>query len=112
MASQQDNVTLAIPQGRHQDVQNVEPIKQVLPKTPDVNGLRQVRIARGDDPDIGPARFGRTQGPVFAVFQKTQQLDLGREEQRVDFVQEESATLGSFDQTAGRSRSAGIGPGA
>ena len=52
MLREQQHVVAAIAQRRQLDLHDVQPVKQILAELAAGNGLREVAVCRGDEPDI------------------------------------------------------------
>ena len=57
MLSQRQDVFLALSQGRHHDMNDVQPVEQIFPKAAFLNRFLQVCIGRGHHADVYANRF-------------------------------------------------------
>src|SRR5690606_29216848 len=76
------------------DLDDVDPVEQVLPEAACGDQLRQVDVARQDDAHIRLARGMAADWFVDLFLEHAQQLDLHRRAGGVDFVEEQRPSLG------------------
>src|SRR5439155_16680271 len=105
MADQMRDVVAAIAEYRNRKRQYIEAVEQVLPKQLGFDALAQVRIRGGNDADVGENAPGRAQRPIFILLQESQDLDLCRRTQGIDFVQEQAPPFGLRQEALLRSGS-------
>ncbi len=85
-----------LPQGRQQDRENVDPVKQVFAKQTFPHMLFEVAMGRDQNPHVD------AQGPAaahtfhFALFENAQQLGLHQERHIADLVEKQRAAAGLF----------------
>ena len=88
------NVCGTFPKGRHVQVDDSQPIQQILPELPGGNHLVQIAIRGGDDPDIDPGLLAIGADRLyFAILQKPQEDRLHAQAHLADFVQEQRAAI-------------------
>src|SRR3989441_1704106 len=110
MTGQQWNVLRPVPQGRHPQGHDVEPVEKILAKFAPTDALFQVLIGRRDEPYVdllGPRPPDRAH---LAILDYAQQPGLERERQVSDLVQEHAAAVSQFQQTHLINDSAREGP--
>src|SRR3984893_12858305 len=98
-SNQQGNITFAIAQGRQLHLHYVQTKIQILAESSGADGRLQVAIGRRDDSNIDRASFGGADGFYFALLQGTQQLGLQIHGHVSDFIEEQRAAVGGFEQT-------------
>ncbi|MNN13033.1 hypothetical protein D3C81_1260500 [compost metagenome] len=93
---QQRNVFAALAQWRQAQFGDVQAIGEVFAETPGARLFQQVRLGRGDHPQVdGDALVGAE--PLQRLFlQHAQQLDLLRQRHALDLVEEQGAAVGMF----------------
>jgi hypothetical protein len=82
------------------DLHACHAMKQVLAKFPSRDGLVQIAIGRGKNANIDAARGDITNANVLALLQDTKQLDLDRQWQVTDLVEQHGSAFGSFEQAS------------
>src|SRR5712691_4955112 len=92
MVGEEKDVGPPLAQRRQEDAEHVEPVVQVLPEGALLHRGFQVLVGSGDQPDVDLDRLHAAQPLELALLQHAQQLDLGREADLADFVEEEGAT--------------------
>ena len=105
---QQRNVLLPLAQGRNRDVNDVEPVIQVLPERPGSNLLQEVTVGRGHEPDvhrrmplIGPDALN------FAGLQEPQEQGLHAQAHLADLVHEQRSAVGQLQHARPVAKGAG-----
>jgi len=98
MLGQGGHIVQALAQRRQLQRQHIEAKQQVLAEFVARHQLRQRPAAGRDHPYIGALQLIGTDRPVLALLQKAQELDLGRQRQAVDIVQEQAAAFGLAHQ--------------
>jgi len=79
-------------QGHH-----VQPVVQVFAEMPGVDRLLQLHVGRRQHPHIDRDTLARAQAHHFTLLQHAQQLDLDRQRQVTDFVEEQRAAVSLFE---------------
>src|SRR5262249_45542493 len=74
-----------------------EPVKQVLPELPSVNGFLEVAIAGNNDPSAASTRFIAADRLVFARLDHPQQIGLLLEAKSVDLVEQQRSFANRFE---------------
>ena len=67
----------------------------------------QIAIGGGDQADVHGAHFGRAHALDFAILNHAEQLGLHRQGSFADFVEEDGAAVGEFEEAGARIRGAG-----
>src|SRR5262249_37034542 len=65
-------------QRRHMDDEHVQAVEEVLAEASLCDHFAQVRVRRGDHPDIELPRLRRADGPYLPGFQESEELHLER----------------------------------
>src|ERR1700676_2598753 len=94
---QQRDVATTLAQRRDADVEDLEPIKQVLSKAPVRDRPPQVAVARGDDTDVSLGETRTAEPPELPLLQYPEKLRLGHRTHLTYFVEEQHACRGQFD---------------
>ena len=89
---------LALPQGRHVEFDDAQPVIQVLAKEPLLHLLAQLQIGSGDDPYIGGFLLHAAHGEICFFLHQLQELALEAQGQGADFIQKQRAAVGGFHQ--------------
>ena len=100
-------VARALAQRGHPNRDDVQPIEQVLAEAALLDGLFEVAVGRGNDPHVGPARFGFAHALIFLLLQQPEQLGLDFERQLADLIQKERAAVRQRDLAQGVPHRAG-----
>ena len=88
------NVFDPFPKWRNVQVDDSQPIQQILPKLPGCNHVAQVPVRRRDDADIDPRlRPIGADRLNFAILEKPQEERLHAQAHLADFVQEQRAAM-------------------
>ena len=98
-ADQQRNIALALAQRRQFDLHHVQPEEEVLAEPAGADGRFQVAIGGGDDAHVECARVRWRPPAEFALLQHAQQLGLQIHGQVANFVEEDGAAVGRFEQS-------------
>ena len=85
---QKGDVFLAIPQGRHRNRKNLQPIPQIFPEAAFTHFFLQYAVGGGDDAGIGVQCGRASQSFILTAFKHAQQFRLKFEGQFADLVQE------------------------
>ena len=87
------DVAASFPEGRQENLTHVEAVIQVFPELPLPDGPAQVLVGGGDEAHVHPAASPGPQGFHHAVLEHPQELDLGRQRQFPQFIQEQGAAV-------------------
>ena len=93
LAEEQLDIGLALAEGRHLDLDGVEPVVEVFAKLAPADGVEQVHVRGCDHADIRLLHLRRAHLDVLAVLEDAEQLRLRGEGQFADLVQEEGAAV-------------------
>ena len=98
MQGELGDVAASFPQRRQVNLAHVQAVIQVFPELPLPDGPAQVLIGGGDEAHVHPAAGPGPQGFHHAILEHPQELDLGRQGQFPQFIQEQGAAvrLGKF----------------
>lgn len=99
-----------LPQGRHLDVDHVEPVIEVLPEFALLDLLPEVPVGGCNDAHVHMKRLGAADPGDLSLLDDPQQLDLQVQIQLSDLVQEQGALVGQLKK-AGLPPAAGAGKG-
>ncbi len=97
---QRQDVLGPVAQRRQVDVDDVQPVEQVLPEPPFLQPFFQMSVGGGDQANVHPFRLGGPQRADLPFLQHAQQLGLQGERQLSDLVEEDGAAVG-LDEQAG-----------
>ncbi len=97
MHRQKLNVVLALAKRRDPDIDDVEPVEQILPESLFLHFLLQVLVGRGENPDIGVDGTGSAQALELLVLKNAQQLHLNRGTDLTDFIEEKCSAVSQFE---------------
>ena len=95
---QDGNVLAALPQGGHGDLEDVQPVIEVLAKPTVGEHLSEVAIRGADHPDIDTQRPAAAEWPELPLLQHTQQFRLHREGKVPDLIEEQAPAVGQLEQ--------------
>ncbi len=95
--SQLRQVFQPVPQRRHEDRHDVEPIVEVFAELARFDLFFQVAIGRGDEADIDRQRLGAADALELSFLQDAQQLGLKRRGNLADLIEEQSAAVGLLE---------------
>ena len=104
---EQGDVVAPLAQGRHVDVDDVEPVVEVLAEGSLADLLLEVAVGRGDDAHVDLDRLLAADALELALLEHAQDLDLHVLVDLADLVEEEGALVGELEAAA----LAGLGPG-
>src|SRR5436189_714633 len=90
-------VALAVAQGGDGDVDDVEPVVEILAEAAGGDLLDQAAVGRGDDPDVDSERVAAADALDLAGLDRAQQLDLGVERQLADLIEEDGRSVGILE---------------
>jgi hypothetical protein len=92
------NVVAALAQRWHSDQEHVDPVEQVVAELACRHRGTQVDGGRRDDPDVGRTFEAVADAPHAAVLQGAVELDLHRERQLADLVEEQRSVVCLLEQ--------------
>ena len=104
---EQDDVALALGEGRHHDGEDVQAVVQVLAEELLLHQLLEVAAGGGEEAHVGMQFLVAADAREGAFLQEPQELDLGLHGQVADLVEEERAAVGGLrasDAAADRAR--------
>jgi hypothetical protein len=90
------NVFRSLPQRRHLDRKNVEPVKEVAPKCASSDSRAQVTIRCSNYPNVGADGSSSTDSAKLVFLQNTQQSDLCLGRKLSDLIEEDRASFGQL----------------
>jgi hypothetical protein len=96
------------PQGREREVQDVQPVEEILAEPTGGDRGPQVDVGRRDHPDVDRALGGGADPPHPPLLQGAVELHLHRQRQLGDLVEEDRAAVGLLEQARGDRRSAPV----
>src|SRR5262249_31347320 len=94
---EQKQIGFPLTERRNEDREDVQSIVQVLAKGPGRNRALHVLVRRGDEPDVDLDGLRAAEPFEFLFLKDSQQLDLGRQVDVPDLVEEERAALSQFE---------------
>ena len=109
MLHQQRNIFAALPQRRQIDADHVEPVEKIFAELALPHHLAKIHVGRGDDAHVHLNFLHAAEVHELAVLQYAQNLALRVHGHGADFVEEERAPVGNFEQSFLRSNRAGEG---
>src|SRR5262249_25235137 len=95
--SEEGNLFRSLAQGRHDDLDHVQPIVEVVAKAAGRHGLFQVLVGGGQDPHIDLDGGAASQAGELAVLEDMQELALEGRMQIADLVEEDRAVVGGLE---------------
>ena len=95
---EQRDVLAPLAQRRQHDRDDVEAVVQVLAEPALGDGLGQVLVGGGDDPDVGLQFLEAADAAEAPLLQHAQQLHLHHRAHLADLVEEDGALLGDLEQ--------------
>ena len=107
MLHEQRDVFPAIAQRRQLDLNDIQPIVEILAEAAVLDHLRQIGVGRGDDSHVHFDRLAVADALELALLQHPQQLHLQRHRHRPDFVEEQRALIRLLEPTLTRADRAG-----
>ena len=90
-------VARPLPEGRHRDFENVEPIIEIFPEPTRAHFLAQILVGGSDQPKIHAQIFASPEPGECALFHKPQKLRLNGRRNIGDLIQKKRSTRGAFD---------------
>ena len=103
VASKRRHVAATFAERRNGDLDDREPVIEVLAEMPRRDLIEQRAVGGGDDADVDLTRMPTAERVDLARLQQAQQLDLRIERQLADLVEHQRAAVG-IDALAGRAR--------
>ena len=79
------------------DVEDLQPIEQILAKVATLHRLPQIAVGRGHDADVRLEQPGAAEPLELALLQDAQELGLRRQAHLADLVEEQHAAGGQLD---------------
>ena len=79
------------------DVEDLQPVEQILAKVAALDRLPQVAVGRRDHPDVRLQHAGAAEALELALLQHAQELGLRRQAHLADLVEEQHAAGGQLD---------------
>src|SRR5436190_22684973 len=92
-----DDIVLPLAQRRQAELDNVQPMEEVLAKLVFRNGTNNVTIGRGDKPHIDSQFLGPAHAGKGAIFEEAQELGLQWPAHVRDFIEKQCPAGGLFD---------------
>ncbi len=86
MPDQQGNVFFPVSEGRKRDLNNIQAIKEIFPKSPVAHHFFERLIRRRDDADINRHGFRASYRMHFPLLQDAQEFHLQMQGQIADFI--------------------------
>ena len=77
---------------------HVEAMEQIFAEIPLANGVHDVTIGRGDEPDVDAQFLRAADARERPIFEEAQELGLERTAHIRDFIQKNRAAISFFDQ--------------
>ncbi len=108
---EQGDVLAAVAEGWEVEGEDVEAVEEVGAEAVGAAGFVEVGVGGGDDADIGLAGFLGAEAAELLFLEEAEEFDLGGQGEAVDFVEEEGAGLGQFDEAGAAAGGAGEGAG-
>src|SRR5690625_214034 len=94
--NQKGDILLPMSQWRYVELNDIDPIEQILPETAGFDLIAQNLVRCRDKADVHLDLLLSTHSSKRAGFNGTKELDLDRERHLTDFVQEQSSFIGQF----------------
>src|SRR6202158_4979691 len=91
------------------EVDDIEPIEQVLPELPFLHQIRQLFVRGSNDANVHFDRRALPHPSDFPLLDRAQQLRLNLGSKVADFIEEKRAAGGLFKQPPSKARGAGEG---
>ena len=92
-----EDVVAALAQRRQVQVDDVEPVVEVLAEAARLDLLLEVAVGRGDDADVDRLGLGVADAEDDPLLQRAQELHLQRERHLADLVEEQRAAVGRLE---------------
>ncbi len=107
MMREEGDVFRMLPERRHGDGEDAQPVEQIFPKHPFPHRLGRIPVGGGEDANVKMVLLGATKPPHLSVLQNAEQLRLQRNGHFRNLIQKERAVMGEFE--APRPRAGGPG---
>src|SRR5205085_11822776 len=101
------NVLLAIAERRHMDVDDVEPVEEVIAELLLLDLPLQVFVGRADDADVDLDRQRRADPLDLPLLEYAEELRLHRQAHLADLIEEDRALVGHLEAAAALRHGAG-----
>src|SRR5262245_36898018 len=98
VVDEQREVVLALAQRRQRDLDHVEPVVEVFAEARRRDFLLEASVGRRDDAHVGPLVLRASDPPERLLLDHAQQLDLERERDVADLVEEQRALVGELEE--------------
>lgn len=108
---EEGDILAAVAEWGEVEGEDVEAVEEVGAEAVGAAGFVEVGIGGGDDADIGLAGFLGAEAAELLFLEEAEEFDLGWEGEAVDFVEEEGAGFGEFDEAGAAGGGAGKGTG-
>src|SRR6476660_7205960 len=99
MRRQRDDVLTPLGKRRESERDDVQSIVEILSESPRFHLSVEIAVRGGDDPHVDRCSLSRTDRTHFAVLQHAQELGLQGERHVTDFIQKQSPSVGSGNET-------------
>ena len=100
VGGQRRDVLFSFPERRQKDGDDVQAEEEVLAEQSVPDGLFEIPVRGRDDPDVELPDPGVADPAAFPFLEKAEQLDLRRQGDLSDFVEEERAAVGGLEEAA------------
>jgi hypothetical protein len=87
MAEEMLHVTAALAERRNDDVEDAQPIEEILAERPLLDGPIEITIGRRDDADVERPVVVATDGAVAALLEDPEECRLSRQRQLAELVE-------------------------
>src|SRR3954471_8663055 len=98
MIGEGKDVLASLPQGRDADLDDIEPVVEILAEPARADLVGQIAIGGGDQPDIHLDVVVRSHRPDAPLLDGAKQLYLKVERELADLVEEERSVLGGLEE--------------
>ena len=92
------DVVLALAQGRQEDVDDVQPVVEILTEPALVHHVPKIAVGRGDDPHVDLDRFHSAETHELALLHHAQQLGLRVRRDVPDLIEEDAPLVREIAQ--------------
>ena len=96
---ERSNVFGPFAQGPQRQGEDVEPVEQIGAEPALGNFGRQIAVSAGNDPHVDLDRLSRADRHHLTLLQRAEQLGLKRQRHLGDFIEQQSAAIGSAEKT-------------
>ncbi len=90
---QERDIPGSLPQRRHLDAEDVQPVKQILPELSGTSQRSQIAVGRGDDANLEVAVDGIAQTPDLFFLENSKELHLKSPRRVGDLVEEKGSVV-------------------